>query len=66
MSVLLKTLTAILKMLNPFMPYVTEEIYSMLPIKEEESIMISSYPVVEKDLIFTEEKEQLEVFLMHG
>ena len=55
-SVLLKTLTAILKMLHPFMPYVTEEIYSMLPIKEEESIMISSYPVVEKDLIFTEEK----------
>ena len=62
-SVLLKTLTAILKMLHPFMPYVTEEIYSMLPIKEEESIMISSYPVVEKDLIFTEEKEQLDKIL---
>ena len=62
-SVLLKTLTAILKMLHPFMPYVTEEIYSMLPIKEEESIMISSYPTVEEELIFTEEKETLDKIL---
>lgn len=55
-SVLLKVLTDILKMLHPFMPYVTEEIYSMLPIKDAESIMISSYPVVE-DINFKEEKE---------
>lgn len=55
-SVLLKVLTDILKMLHPFMPYVTEEIYSMLPIKDTESIMISSYPVVE-DINFKEEKE---------
>ena len=55
-SVLLKVLTAILKMLHPFMPYVTEEIYSMIPIKDSESIMISSYPVVE-NINFKEEKE---------
>ncbi|MBQ7104857.1 MAG: valine--tRNA ligase [Bacilli bacterium] len=62
-SVLLKTLTAILKMLHPFMPYVTEEIYQKLPITETESIVISSYPIVEKDLIFKEEKEQLDKIL---
>ncbi len=55
-SVLLKVLTNILKMLHPFMPYVTEEIYSMLPIKDAESIMISSYPIVE-DINFKKEKE---------
>lgn len=38
------------------MPYVTEEIYSMLPIKDAESIMISSYPIVE-DINFKKEKE---------
>ena len=38
------------------MPYVTEEIYNMLPIKDAESIMISSYPKVE-DINFQEEKE---------
>lgn len=55
-SVLLKVLTAILKMLHPFMPYVTEEIYSMLPIKDAESIMISSYPKVE-EIDYKQEKE---------
>ena len=43
-SVLCYVLTGILKMLHPFMPFVTEEIYSMLPIKDAESIMISKYP----------------------
>ena len=62
-SVLLKTLTSILKMLHPFMPYVTEEIYQKLPIKDEESIVISSYPVFEEELIFNEEKEKLDKIL---
>lgn len=56
-SVLLRVLTDILKMLHPIMPYVTEEIYSKLPIKEEESIMISSYPKVDKKYIFDNDKE---------
>ena len=51
-SVLLKVLTDILKLLHPFMPFVTEEIYSMLPIKETESIMISSYPKYTKEYNF--------------
>ena len=54
-STLIYTLTNILQILHPFMPYVTEEIYSMLPIKEE-SIMISKYPTYNKDLIFEEEQ----------
>ncbi len=53
-STLLYVLTDILKMLHPFMPFVTEEIYQKLPIKDSESIMISSYPVVDKKLIFEE------------
>ena len=56
-STLCYVLTGILKMLHPFMPFVTEEIYSMLPIKDEDSIMISKYPVYDKKFIFeTEEK----------
>ena len=53
-STLLYVLTNILKMLHPFMPFVTEEIYQKLPIKDSESIMISSYPKVDKKLIFEE------------
>ena len=40
-SVLYTVLSGILKMMHPFMPFVTEEIYQMLPIKDAESIMIS-------------------------
>ena len=59
-SVLLKVLTDILKMLHPIMPYVTEEIYSMLPIKDAESIMISSYQKESKNMIFTHDAEVLD------
>jgi len=50
-TVLVHVLESILKMLHPFMPYVTEEIYLMLP-KHDESIMISSYPVYDKKYNF--------------
>ena len=55
-STLYTVLTGIIKMLHPFMPYVTEEIYSMLPIKDNESIMISSYPEYDKNLVFKTEE----------
>ena len=43
-SVLYTVLTGILKMLHPFMPFVTEEIYQKMPLKDAESIMIAPYP----------------------
>ena len=57
-SVLLKVLTSILKMLHPFMPYVTDEIYNMLPIKEE-NIMISTYPKFNKKEVFNKELDSV-------
>ena len=62
-TVLLEVLTAILKMLHPFMPYVTEEIYSSLPIKEAKSIMISKYPEYEASKIFTKSASTFEKIL---
>ena len=55
-STLCFVLTGILQMLHPFMPFVTEEIYSMLPIKKTESIMISTYPKYNKKLVFDNEE----------
>ena len=62
-KVLLDVLTDILKLLHPFMPYVTEEIYSKLPIKEEKSIMITKYPKVNKEFIFIDESNKLSKIL---
>ena len=55
-SVLCHVLTGILKMLHPFMPFVTEEIYQMLPVKDAESIMIADYPKYNKKFIFEQEE----------
>lgn len=52
-TVLFTVLTDILKLLHPFMPYVTEEIYLMLPIHEE-TIMKSSYPIYQEAYQFEE------------
>ena len=62
-SVLYTVLLGILKMLHPFMPFVTEEIFKMLPIKESESIMISSYPKYDKKLVFDDEMKTLDEVL---
>ena len=58
-SVLYKVLSCILKMLHPFMPYVTDELYNNLPIHEE-NIILSKYPVYNKDEIFTKECEEFD------
>lgn len=47
-SVLLYTLDKILKMLHPFMPFVTEEIYQA--IDSNQSIVVSEWPTVDETL----------------
>ena len=59
-STLCYAISAILKMLHPFMPYVTDEIYSMLPIRNAENIMISSYPLVNEEFNFDSEEKETE------
>ncbi len=51
-STLIYVLTNILKMLHPFAPFITEEIYSMLPVKDNKSIMISEYPIYNNEMIY--------------
>ncbi|MCR5742422.1 MAG: valine--tRNA ligase [Lachnospiraceae bacterium] len=57
----LKTvLISALKMLHPFIPFVTEEIFCNLQ-DEEESIMISSWPVFKPEYDFPAEEEAVEM-----
>ena len=49
-----------LKLLHPYMPFVTEEIFCAVQ-SEEESIMISSWPVYQQDRRFEKEEKQIEL-----
>ena len=53
-------LSQALKLLHPYIPFVTEEIYTALH-PEEESIMISSWPVFDPALDFPEDEEKVEI-----
>ena len=57
--VLNKVLGDSLKLLHPFMPFVTERIYKEL-YNNDESIMISTYPEYSKDLEFKDEEQAVE------
>ena len=59
-SVLILVLSNILKMLHPFAPFITDEIYNILPIKDAENIMISNYPKYDVNYVFTETEEEVE------
>ena len=48
-----------LKLLHPYMPFITEEIFCTLQ-SEEESIMISSWPVYQDDWSFAKEEQDIE------
>ena len=58
-AVLVYVLTDILKLLHPFMPFITEEIYQAIP-HDTESIMISKWPEYDPTLSFADEEAQME------
>ena len=49
-----------LKLLHPFMPFLTEEIWSKLPSKEAESIMISKFPETRENFNNSQEYNDIE------
>ena len=62
-NVIAYVLRQTLKLLHPFMPFITEEICAHLPQMKganEESIMISDYPAYREDLSFPEDEERME------
>ena len=54
-----KVLITSLKLLHPYMPFVTEEIFCTLQDKEE-SIMISEWPVYTEKMVFGKEEKAVE------
>ena len=61
-KVLAYVLANSLKLLHPFMPFITEEIFSYLPTGEE-SIMISKWPEYDEALCFEDDEKRMEVVM---
>ncbi len=57
--VLVYVLTNILKLLHPYMPFITEEIYQALP-HSDESIMISNYPLYCETMNYAEAEDDVD------
>ena len=58
-AILVRVLGDSMKLLHPFMPFITEELYQSLP-NAEETIMRASWPKYTNDFRFAEEAEEME------
>ncbi len=61
-AVLVYVLSETLKLLHPFMPFITEEIWQALP-HSGESIMISKWPEYSEKLSFSAEEKRFEMLM---
>ncbi|NLN48110.1 MAG: valine--tRNA ligase [Clostridiales bacterium] len=61
-STLIYVLTNALKLLHPYMPFITEEIYQHLP-NDSESIVISRWPFYDKKLEAPSEEKSMEIIM---
>ena len=60
--VLTYVLSNTMKLLHPFMPFITEEIWQHLP-HDGESIMVSEFPKFKEELCFETEEKQTEMIM---
>jgi valyl-tRNA synthetase len=61
-KVLLYVLTEILKLVHPFMPFISEEIWQALP-HEGDALMIERYPAFDARLSFPEDEQSFEMVM---
>ena len=61
-AVLVYVMSETLKLLHPFMPFITEEIWQTLP-HEGETIMKAPWPVYSEKLIFDEDEAKMEIIM---
>ena len=65
-NVLCYVLIQLLKLLHPFMPFITEEVYQALPHilgEESEFLMLCDWPVYDEKFVFTSEEAEMETIM---
>ena len=61
-AVLVYVMSETLKLLHPFMPFITEEIWQTLP-HNGETIMKSQWPEFSEELVFTEDEKKMDIIM---
>lgn len=61
-AVLVYVMSETLKLLHPFMPFITEEIWQTLP-HDGETIMKSQWPEFRDELVFTEDESKMDIIM---
>lgn len=64
-QVLLYVLDQILRLLHPFMPYITEEIWQTIP-HEGETVMLAKYPEYNAELDYPEASDEMKKLWMQS
>jgi len=61
-SMFIKILEGSIRLLHPIMPFITEEVWQLLPVKrEKESIMISEYPHYNQNNLYPESVKKINI-----
>ncbi len=61
-AVLLEALESLLKLLHPFMPFITEEIWAHLP-NSQDCIIVSEWPKISQERILPQEEKKMELVM---
>ncbi|MDO4542942.1 MAG: valine--tRNA ligase [Clostridia bacterium] len=61
-AVLVYVITNALKLMHPFMPFITEELYQQLP-NAERTIMLSAWPKQDENLLFESSEQDMETVM---
>ncbi len=61
-AVLVFVMSETLKLLHPFMPFITEEIWQTLP-HSGETVMLSAWPEFSQSLVFEEDEKKMDIIM---
>ncbi|MDY6826192.1 MAG: valine--tRNA ligase [Bacillota bacterium] len=61
-SLLVYLLDGVMRLLHPFMPFISEEIWQQLPGRREEALVIGAWPEVSSEMHFPQDNEEMELF----
>jgi len=61
-SILTYLLDGVMKLLHPFMPFISEEIWQQLPYKNGQALVVADWPTASDKFLFPEDAEDMEQF----